>query len=117
MLYERLLPYADHVAVSYPEISVGFVSRYLGLAAATLGRHADAERHFEDSLESHERAGARSWLAHTRHDYARALLASGRAGDRSRAEALLAEAVAGYEALAMERWAEAASGLRRGAGR
>ena len=95
VLHERLLPYADRVTVSYPEISVGFVSRYLGLAATTLGRHADAERHFEDSLESHERTGARSWLAHTRHDYARALLARGRPGDRPRAEALLAEAVAG----------------------
>src|SRR5207247_6865321 len=29
LLYEKLLPYADRVAVSYPEISTGSVSRYL----------------------------------------------------------------------------------------
>ena len=37
-LYERLLPYADRVAISYPEISLGPVARFLGiLAAATRG--------------------------------------------------------------------------------
>ena len=40
----RLLPYADRVAVSYPEIAIGSVARYLGLAAMTMGRWDDAER-------------------------------------------------------------------------
>src|SRR5262249_12522364 len=31
VLYEALLPYADRLAVSYPEICTGSVSRYLGL--------------------------------------------------------------------------------------
>src|SRR5205823_4588643 len=45
-LYDLLLPYADRVAVSYPEISVGPVSRFLGILAATIDRPDDAERHF-----------------------------------------------------------------------
>ena len=38
-----LRPYTDHVAVSYPEIAIGCVGRYAGLAAMTAGRHDEAE--------------------------------------------------------------------------
>jgi hypothetical protein len=44
VLYELMLPYADRVAVSYPEISTGSASRYLGLLAATTGRHITRRR-------------------------------------------------------------------------
>ena len=33
-----LLPFADRVAVSYPELSSGAVARYLGLLAAAMER-------------------------------------------------------------------------------
>ncbi|MDP9283674.1 MAG: AAA family ATPase, partial [Actinomycetota bacterium] len=46
VLYELLLPYADRVAISYPEISVGPVSRFLGILASASARLDDAERHF-----------------------------------------------------------------------
>ena len=35
VLYEGLLPYADRIALAWPEFSTGAVSRYLGLLAAT----------------------------------------------------------------------------------
>ena len=70
-LYELLLPYGDRIAVAYPEISTGAVARNLGLAAWTVERWEDAERHFEAALELNERVGARPWLARTQADRAR----------------------------------------------
>ncbi len=70
LLYERLLPYEDRVAVAYAEISLGAVARYLGLLAAVLGRRDEAARHFETALAVNERTGARAWLAATQRDYA-----------------------------------------------
>lgn len=69
-LYERILPYGDRVAVSYPEISVGAVARYLGIGATALGRLDDAERHFERASEVNERIGALPWLERTRTEWA-----------------------------------------------
>lgn len=91
-LYARLLPYADRIAVAYPEISVGSVSRYLGLLAATAGRWEDAEGHYTGAREANAAIGARPWLARTLHDQARMLLRRDAAGDRERARALSAEA-------------------------
>jgi eukaryotic-like serine/threonine-protein kinase len=70
VLYRKLLPYADRVAVGIPEISLGSVARYLGLLASTIGLE-DAERHFEEAMAVNGRIGARPWLAHTQHDFAR----------------------------------------------
>jgi hypothetical protein len=69
-LYERLLPYADHVAVGTPELAMGSVERYLGLLAATMSRPREATAHFERALEVNERMGARPWLELTRRDLA-----------------------------------------------
>lgn len=91
-LYARLLPYADRIAVAYPEISVGSVSRYLGLLAATAGRWEDAEGHYTRAREANAAIGARPWLARTLRDQARMLLGRGAAGDRDRARELSAEA-------------------------
>ena len=101
VLYELLLPYAGRVAVTYPELSTGSVSRYLGILAATAARWADAERHFQAALEANERIGARPWLAHTREDYARMLAARGNRGDRERGRELAAGALEGYRHLGM----------------
>jgi tetratricopeptide (TPR) repeat protein len=101
VLYELLSPYPDRVGTSYPEISVGAVSRYLGLLATAEARWNDAERHFEEASEVNRRIGARPWLAHTQEDYARMLVARGDAGDAENAARLLDEAVATYRELGM----------------
>jgi DNA-binding SARP family transcriptional activator len=107
-MHGRLLPYADRVAVSYPEISTGSVSRYLGLLASTLSRWDDATGHFEDALTMNERIGARPWLAHTQEDYGRMLLER---GETERASELIASAVATYRELGMETYAARAQTL------
>ncbi len=112
VLLDRLSPYADQVAVAYPEISMGSVSRYLGLLATTLSRWEVAERHFEDALAMNERIGARPWLAHTQEDYGRMLLERGRECDRERASELLDLALRFYDALGMESSAARISALR-----
>jgi tetratricopeptide (TPR) repeat protein len=116
VLHAQLLPYADRVAVIYPEISTGAVSRYLGMLAATMARWSDAERHFEEALEMNTRIGARPWLAHTQGDCARMLSARGNAGDRERALELARQALQGYEDLGMNSFAAAAADLERSLG-
>jgi len=86
---------------TFTEISVGAVSRYLGLLATAEARWNDAERHFEEASEVNRRIGARPWLAHTQEDYARMLVARGDAGDAENAARLLDEAVATYRELGM----------------
>jgi tetratricopeptide (TPR) repeat protein len=95
-VYEPLLPYAERVAVSYPETTIASVSHYLGLAATAMGRRDDAEIMFEQALRTNERIGARLWLARTQHEYAASLVERGSAGDLERAEALSAAAQATY---------------------
>jgi tetratricopeptide (TPR) repeat protein len=120
VLYELLLPYADRIGVSYPEIRTGPVARYLGLLAATQARYDDAVRHFQQALRVSESIGAPSWLAHTQADYGRAALARDGPADRARAESLLNAAVASYRRLGMASHAASASaivkptGTRRG---
>jgi tetratricopeptide (TPR) repeat protein len=110
-LYELLLPYGDRVAVGYPEISTGAAARYLGLLAATTERWDDAERHFEDALQINARIGARPWLAHTQHDYARMLLSRDATGDTEKAQLLASTAVATYRDLGMQTYEASASAL------
>ena len=80
-LYERLLPYAHRVAISYPEVSTGAVARCLGLLATTAGNWDDAERSFLIAMDVHERIGAESWLARTRRDHARMVVARAGSGE------------------------------------
>jgi DNA-binding SARP family transcriptional activator len=110
-LYELLLPHARRNAVSHPVCAFGSVSRYLGLLASTLGRFEAAERHFEAAVKMNERMGARPWVAHTKHDYARVLLAHGAEGDETKARELLRAALATARELGMEQLAAAASAL------
>jgi tetratricopeptide (TPR) repeat protein len=94
LLYDLLLPYADRCAIASFSASRGSVSRVLGLLATVLGRHDDAERHFDRALTMNARIRARVWVAHTQHDHARLLVARDRPGDRERAAALAAQALA-----------------------
>ncbi len=110
-LYELLLPYADRVAISFPEISLGPVSRFLGILASTTGRYDEASRHFEDALAMTERIGARPWLAHTQDDYAHMLLARREPGDAERARGLLDGARAAYRELGMRPSSSSAAAL------
>jgi tetratricopeptide (TPR) repeat protein len=91
-LYELLLPYARHNATLPPELCRGSVARELGNLAATMSRWDVAVRHFEDALEMNSRMGARPWVAHTQHDYARMLLERDEPGDGELALDLLSRA-------------------------
>jgi DNA-binding SARP family transcriptional activator len=111
VIYELLLPYADRVAVAFPEITTGAVSRYLGVLAATRQRWRHGERHFEAALELNDRIGARPWLAHTQLDYAEMLLARDEGGDADKARQLVSRAMTNYRKLGMDRWAAQAGAL------
>ena len=69
-LYELLTPYADRIAVSTPEVSLGGVPRYLGLLAAAAGRHAVAAEHFEAAVEFDVAHRAPGFAALTLADHA-----------------------------------------------
>ena len=71
----------------------GAADRYLGMNAAVLGEWERAEEHFEAALVLNTRLGARTWLAHTAHEYGRMLLARNGNGDRQRARTQLSIAV------------------------
>lgn len=100
-LYRLLLPYADRVSISYPEISLGPVARLLGVLASTTGSYDDAAGHFEDALAMCKRINARPWLAHAQDDFAHMLLARGEPGDAEKAESLLESARTAYRQLGM----------------
>src|SRR5207249_9261357 len=104
-----LLPYSDRVALSYPEISLGPVSRFLGILASTTARWSDANRYFEDALALSERMGARPWLARTQEEYGRMLLARGEPGDAAKAHGLLDSALALRSELGMSAHASTGS--------
>jgi tetratricopeptide (TPR) repeat protein len=91
-LYERLLPYADRVAVSYSEISTGAVARPLGILASLTLRWRDSERFFQKALDLNAKIGARPWVARTMREYACMLRLRHHPADAGRAEALLEQA-------------------------
>jgi DNA-binding SARP family transcriptional activator len=110
-LYRLLLPWAALNAVDQAEGIRGSVARYLGLLATTTERWDEAGLHFEDALAMNARMGARPWVAHTAHDYARMLHARNSPSDRERAQALLDSALGTYRELGMGDYAAAAAAL------
>jgi DNA-binding winged helix-turn-helix (wHTH) protein len=90
-LYGRLLPFASRLAaLGYAGIvCFGSVERSLASLAATQGRDADAERHFQRALATNRAASATLPLAHTLCDYA---AWSSRAGPSAVAQCALDEA-------------------------
>jgi DNA-binding SARP family transcriptional activator len=98
-LYEHLVPYADRVAVTYAELSIGAVARPLGILAALLGRWDEAEAHFEAAIALNAKIRARPWIARTQAGYAEMLRARAAPGDAERAALLLAEAAETRRAL------------------
>jgi tetratricopeptide (TPR) repeat protein len=101
-IYEQLLPYRE-VALVVPlaTICCGANARYLGMLAAALGDWRAADEHFAVALDMDERLQAWPWLAHTKCEFALALLARDRPRDRSRAQTLLAEAAATAERIGL----------------
>ena len=106
VLYDLLVPYAHLNAVNTDEIATGSVSRPLGVLAAVMSRWDAASRHFESAIAHNAAMGSRPWVAHSRHDFARMLLARAAPGDGESADELLAAACEEYEALGMEPWAK-----------
>jgi DNA-binding SARP family transcriptional activator len=116
VIYDALEPYADRVAVSYPEISIGSVAYYLGVLAATMSRSDDGVRHYQHALVVNERVGARPWLAHTQDELAGLLLERDEPGDAEKADELLSCALATYRELGMDSYAARATAASRAPG-
>jgi tetratricopeptide (TPR) repeat protein len=93
-LYEFLLPYAELNVLVGLDFYLGASGRYLGQLASSMARWDEAEAHFEHALDLDERTGAQVWLAHSRYQYGRMLLARDRTGDREHARQLTALALA-----------------------
>jgi tetratricopeptide (TPR) repeat protein len=106
-LYKRLLPHAGRFAVdAIAGACFGSISRHLGMLAAMMGHWSDAERHFADARDDHERVGAPCLVADTKRNHGEMLLAYAGAGGRERAEQLLGEAAATYRALGADAQAD-----------
>lgn len=91
----------SNVMIGHLVACYGAADRYLGMLAATLGDAERAERHFEAALAQNQSMASRTWVAHTKYEYARFLLGQGR-GNRNRAEALAGEAATLAEQIGME---------------
>lgn len=101
-VYAELEPYrGTNVQIGHLVACFGSADRYLGMLATTLGEWDRAEDHFQAAFELNERIGANTWLAHTRLENARMLLARGGAADRRLAAKLLGETVATAEAFGL----------------
>jgi len=102
LLYAALEPYRGTVVVVGHAIACyGAVDRYLGVLAETAGRSRDAERHYARAIELDGRAGAPTWLAHSRFRYASFLTRQGRRDGPRRAQALLQDVLDATIAIGM----------------
>ncbi len=97
-LAELMAPYAGQLVTLSSLAYCGSVDHYLGLLAAALGRHQDADGHFASAAVIHQQVGAPAWLARTRLAWARSLIADGRPAGAPR---LLEEAGATADALGL----------------
>jgi class 3 adenylate cyclase/tetratricopeptide (TPR) repeat protein len=91
-LYQLLAPHAGQIAGRAP-LWDGSVSYYLGMLATTLGHDDQAEERFAAAEATHERIPAPAWLARSRLEWARMLLARPQPGDAARAQELLGQAL------------------------
>jgi len=108
-----LLPYADrNVTVTGGAVSVGPVSRYLGLLARAMGRNDDAECHLTAALEIGGHLRARPIIAHVQSELAELLLYRRGPSDDARAAELLSHAGATASELGMAQLAERVARLR-----
>ena len=92
VLYDQLAPYRGQVAVA-ASIVFGSVDHALAMLATALGRFDEAAVDFAAAEAIHQRMAAPTWLARTRLEWARMLVARRRPGDAERARELLGQAV------------------------
>jgi hypothetical protein len=89
-----LEPYADQLVVgAFAGWITGPVAFFLAPLCATVADWSAADMYFAAAAATHERIGAPSWLARTRVEWARMLLARAEAGDAERADDLLQQAL------------------------
>ena len=115
-LYELLEPWSDQ----FPCMSITTwmpAAHYLGLLAATLGRHEEADAHFARALELEEGLDAPLFAAATRLAWGHALLKKDAADGDGRARELLERALADGRELGITRVERRAEALLAGATR
>ena len=91
-VFELLLPCAHLITGTLVAWS-GSASHHLGMLATTLGRLEEADRFFAAADATHGTIPAPVWLARTRLEWARMLLARRQPGDAERARELLGHAL------------------------
>jgi class 3 adenylate cyclase len=92
-LIDLMTPYMELV-VAIHSWQWNLVTHYLGLLATSLGRFDEAEAHFQATTSRQLHLGTPIWLAHTRFEWARMLLARRAPGDVEQARQLSGEALA-----------------------
>jgi class 3 adenylate cyclase len=91
LLYSRLSQFPNLVTFSGASTCVA-IAHSLGSLATVLGWYDDADTHFNDALEMHEKLQAPFLIALTQLEWARMLLARRASGDLARAESMLRSA-------------------------
>jgi tetratricopeptide (TPR) repeat protein len=112
-LYGLLTPWHRQLPTVPPVTNGGAVALYLGMLATVLEHFDDAEAHFAEALEIHERLQAPYWIARTQLEQARMLLAGAGPDDALRAAVLLDQVEATAESYGFAALTRHASGLRR----
>lgn len=93
-LRSALEPYAGQLMIGgFAGWIGGSVSLYLAMLATTAGDYQQADADFAAAAATHERIGAPIWLARTRLEWARMLLARAQPSDPERAADLLNQAL------------------------
>ncbi len=90
-LDQLLAPFSDQIATG-GSVIYGSIASALGRLAAAFEDYERAEAHFAAGAEIEERLGAPLFLARTRVDWARALIARARSEDLERATRMLEHA-------------------------
>jgi hypothetical protein len=94
-LRSAMEPYADQIMIgAFAGWVGGSVSLYLAMLAATVGDYAQGDAEFAAAAATHDRIRAPIWLARTRMEWARMLLAQAESKDVERAHDLLGQALA-----------------------
>ena len=93
-LYDRLAPWHRQLPTIPLVVNAGAVAMYLGMLATVLDRLDDAESHFAEAMEIHERLRAPYWVGRTQLERARTLLIRRQPGDAELARDIVGAALA-----------------------
>lgn len=92
-IFAMLAPYGEQFAVVAGAFG-GALAHHLGMLAATMSRFEEAEAYFSAAARTHDGIKAPAWLARTRLEWARTLLAGGQPGGVEQARDLLGQTLA-----------------------